>query len=522
MSVAVACAAEVPVKKEMFVVKISSDRVGRFFTPDEPIELVVNVSGGESESRQLEADIQLLDFDGRTVALKQQAVEQGAVALRFDSPGEGFYRASVTVKADGQEIGQAQASIGVVPAAEERETLQESPFGVIGALNRAPTDELETRVQLMARAGIRWVREGFLWDRIEPVEGQQNWEHFDRLVDTCHRYGIDVLPVLAYGTRWASTAPQDKKARTTMPRLEEWRKYLEAVVTRYKGRIHAYEVWNEPNSITFFQVAQGDSQAKKYAELLAFSYGIIKGIDRDARVLNGGFTPKHWVKERPDLHEALFMQEIYDYSPVPFDVAATHPYTSPTASTTNRQTTDKLEHLAGFVRDVVVEKGEAAKPMWFTEYGVPIQEGVMTEERAADYAVIVMVHSLSMGYVEKAFLYNLRNDGTDPKDKEQNFGLLNHDLSPKPAYFAYRNLIRLLEGARFVELQRADGVAKYVFESPAGQVLVLWSEDDESREVSIEAASTEVFDVIGRRASLAAGQGKVTVTPSPRFVVITR
>jgi hypothetical protein len=249
-------------------------------------------------------------------------------------------------------------------------------------------------------------------------------------------------------------------------------------------------------------------------------------VDPKARILNGGFTPKHWIKDKPQLHEALFMKMIYQCQPVPFDIAATHPYTAPHTETTNLQTTRKLEKLASFVRDPVVAAGEARKPLWFTEFGVPTEGASMNEQRAADYFVVMMVHSLSLDYFGRAFWYNLRDLGVNPKDREDHFGLLRFDSSPKPAYFAYYNLNRLLEGTHFVKRRNVGGASIYTFDKPGQRVLVVWADGNEPVQVTlpVETSHLQAFDVTGRSADLQAdhGQLSVQVTPHPSFITFSR
>ena len=47
--------------------------------------------------------------------------------------------------------------------------------------------------------------------------------------------------------------------------------------------------------------------------------------------------------------------------------------------------------------------------------------------------------------VARTYLYELADQGTDKAQREQNFGLLRHDMSEKPAYVALRNLLQLLK-----------------------------------------------------------------------------
>jgi hypothetical protein len=36
--------------------------------------------------------------------------------------------------------------------------------------------------------------------------------------------------------------------------------------------------------------------------------------------------------------------------------------------------------------------------------------------------------------IARTFVYEFYDEGTNPADQEQNFGLINNDLTPKPAY----------------------------------------------------------------------------------------
>ncbi|HEX7009769.1 MAG TPA: beta-galactosidase, partial [Phycisphaeraceae bacterium] len=427
---------------------------------------------------------------------------------------------------DDEPIQTAAVPLGVAPLAEPRPVEPDSPFGVVAHLNRMSDAEREHTVQLMARAGVRWAREGFLWDAIEPAEGQFDWATYDHLVDTCQRYGISVLPVLAYGTTWAASDPEhggSAAGRTTAPRLDAWRRYVEAVARRYGDRIRVWEVWNEPNSTTFFRPAPGMSRADSYAQLLAAAYETLKRVDPEAKVMIGGFTPKHWLPDQPHLHEATFMEAIYRQQPVPFDILGYHPYTAPHTETTNRASVEKYLRLPGPCWEAMRAHGEEGKPTWMTEMGTPTMS-FMSADRAAEYLVVLYVTGMADPRIEKNFWYDFRDDGTDPKNKEHHFGLLRHDGAPKPGYLAYYTLTRLLEGAAFVDRQEHDGAAIHRFQTPDGQVLVVWAQGDESASLTLETggSSAQVLGVTGGPVDFEqeAGVLKLTATPSPTFVIL--
>jgi len=54
--------------------------------------------------------------------------------------------------------------------------------------------------------------------------------------------------------------------------------------------------------------------------------------------------------------------------------------------------------------------------------------------------------------IARTYTYELADEGTNSSDREQDFGLMHYDLTPKPAYSAMKNLITLIKepGANFI------------------------------------------------------------------------
>jgi hypothetical protein len=88
------------------------------------------------------------------------------------------------------------------------------------------------------------------WHSLEPNKGQWQFERLDRYVALAKQHGTSILLPFGMAPRWALARPQENGAE---PRdLDDWRTYVRTVVTRYKGRIQAYEIWNEPNLKDFW------------------------------------------------------------------------------------------------------------------------------------------------------------------------------------------------------------------------------------------------------------------------------
>lgn len=86
------------------------------------------------------------------------------------------------------------------------------------------------------------------------------------------------------------------------------------------------------------------------------------------------------------------------------------------------------------------------KPMVSTETGYSTWKRGPTEAVEAKYTPRLFLEYFRLG-IEHTYKYELVDLFADPNgnEREHNFGLLRHDLSPKPAYTALQSLINLLE-----------------------------------------------------------------------------
>src|SRR5438552_10424176 len=96
-----------------------------------------------------------------------------------------------------------------------------------------------------------------VWPWLELKKGEWHFQSLDALVDLADQHSIEILLPLGRSPTWASARPADPPAwvpgYAAEPRdIEDWRNYVRTVVARYKGRVHYYEIWNEPNVRAFY------------------------------------------------------------------------------------------------------------------------------------------------------------------------------------------------------------------------------------------------------------------------------
>ncbi len=105
----------------------------------------------------------------------------------------------------------------------------------------------------VGESGVKWARLQSGWQRTEKEKGVYDFSWLDEIVDHMIDMGIEPWLCLCYGNQLYTPAAAKYFGAVGCPPIateEErtaWTNYVKAVVTHYHGRIHYYEVWNEPD-----------------------------------------------------------------------------------------------------------------------------------------------------------------------------------------------------------------------------------------------------------------------------------
>ncbi len=99
------------------------------------------------------------------------------------------------------------------------------------------------------------------------------------------------------------------------------------------------------------------------------------------------------------------------------------------------------------LRTIMIANGDSAKKIWGTEYGAPTGGPAGSYVSQATQAqMISSAFQLwgSYSWAGPLFIYQGRDQGTDPSTRENFFGFINFDGTPKPAYSAYQQAVAKL------------------------------------------------------------------------------
>ena len=195
------------------------------------------------------------------------------------------------------------------------------------------------------------------WPNLEPRRGQWTWTRLDSIINLAEQRGWQVIVPLAFSPRWASARPNEDAfndpARigwSAEPAdIADWRDYVRAVVSRYAGRVHIYEVWNEPNNRNFYT-----GSIAALIQLQREAYTIVKEIDPNATVVSPAVA--HNAGTGLTYFDRLLSQGIAPY----IDVVAYHFYI-------DADPPESLPDVISTVQRMMTQRGVGSKPLWNTE-----------------------------------------------------------------------------------------------------------------------------------------------------------
>lgn len=317
----------------------------------------------------------------------------------------------------------------------------QNPFGVLEFLNwnhawnnfkYASPEDLEKVMALMKEAGVGWVRMDFLWDEIEPEQGKFDFGKYDNIVDLLHKYGINVLGVLGYSATWAAAC---QKWNSPPEDISLFVNFAKEVISRYKDKVKHWEIWNEPDSATYWELQDG---LKTYCGLLKEVYLAAKKIDPGCKILNGGLASG-----------LASVNKLYDNACGSyFDILNIHIFETPLY----RNSIKAVSAYPKLCHKIMTRNGDGQKKIWVTEIGCPgVKSGLKvnnwwmgknpSERQQADWVKKVYAELLKDRNVEEVFWAFFRDTKEHWSNGTDYFGLVRWDYSQKPSFKAYQKSV---------------------------------------------------------------------------------
>jgi len=141
---------------------------------------------------------------------------------------------------------------------------------------------------LVRDGGFTWVKQRLAWQDVESAgPGRYEWAAADRIVNEAEQAGVSLVFRVDYPPVWASSGSQSGHDLPVDP--DYFGFFCKTLAARYRGRVRAYQVWNEPNLAREWGGLPPDPAA--YVEVLRVCYIGIKAGDPDALVISAALAP---------------------------------------------------------------------------------------------------------------------------------------------------------------------------------------------------------------------------------------
>lgn len=387
----------------------------------------------------------------------------------------------------------AGASVGAQPP----QRTDKSPWGIASGSEWA--NQYPKFDPLLHEAGITWLRYFPEWQTLQPAKEQWNWSPADSFVSTAADNHIRVAGVFAYAAKWATRDGGTRKM--PLKDNQDWRDYVEGAVSRFKGSMQYWEVWNEFNG----SFASGEKTPKVYADLVRDASETARKVDPDVKI---GMSVANFSVGFLDAAIKAGAAGHFDY-------LAVHPYENLGAALDGGEM--GYLSLAGSLRKMLRDNQQPVNmPLWITEIGVQssVEPDPQKDARQADALVMCYVLSLAQGF-DKIFWFEARGPSYG---KGTDHGIIRKDWSLRPVYHAFKNMTALLgaEPAYLGWVNVGGNGYGFVFQGARGPVLVSWALKGTEGVQASFAGDVVVADVSGNATPLGAGQG-VKLTRSPIY-----
>jgi hypothetical protein len=259
----------------------------------------------------------------------------------------------------------------------------------------------EERAKLI-ELGVKTIRVEAVVGAFKPDDTFPMFDTHEPIVDWARQNGIAVVYLLCYAPAWANAETRKKFGYAHNPAApwEDdfcppdapawWKKMSKIVMTRFKGKVFDYEVWNEANSGFYYRghlsAEARQELTERYVQLCRATFEAAREVDPAIRVYTCGPHNDffgHWMS-------GLFKLGVADWS----DGLVLHIYSEPPSMASfdvwwwrYMQSVEALEQGAG-----------KKFPLQITEYGY--HKGAGGTPHAGSYALAQTVTMLASGRID--------------------------------------------------------------------------------------------------------------------------
>ena len=333
------------------------------------------------------------------------------------------------------------------------------------------TDPKPGELEMLSRAGFRWVRMDFGWEAIERKAGVYDFSAYDRLLASLDKFHLRAVLILDYGNKLydGGLSPHTDDSRAAFAR------WAAASAVHFQGRGVLWEIWNEPNGHFW----KPDPNAGDYAQLALVASRAIRAAAPQELIVGPALAG-----DETEFLEPAFSSGVLDF----WSGVTIHPYF--------RFGPESYGLAYAKLRKLIDSHARAGKKVEILcgESGYSSAWLGISEATQGKYLARLFLFNVVTG-VPLTIWYDWHEDGTDPSNDEHHFGIVRHAYHAganevydrKPAYDAALTYSSQLNGLRLDERVPTASGSDYVlhFAAPDKACFVAWTTDWLSHDVEI-------------------------------------
>jgi hypothetical protein len=307
------------------------------------------------------------------------------------------------------------------------------------------------------------------WKIIEAKKGVRDFAALDPKIEATA--GFQVLLTVTAAPDWARSAINEDGPPND---FNDFNAFVTALAARYKGKVHAYEIWSEPNLRRNWNGQP--LSAASYVKLLRGAAQAIKKSDPAALVISAGLSPTGFNDGKNAIDDRVFLREAYKAGLKSIvDGVGAHPFgwgnpAEALCCTAAPGVTGWYDARSFYFRQtltdyfqIMAEAGDYNRPLWVTAFGWGTAEGVadpatvnesrfgfvkfLDQAKQAQYTAEALRFGKLAGFVGPMFAASLNGcvPNADPKSNDFYwcyYSLLDSAGNGRPVFDAVKNAAR--------------------------------------------------------------------------------
>ena len=419
---------------------------------------------------------------------------EGRKEIEFELEIEGANECYIAVKKDGEILKDSEWSKTTYKIdSYQKQFLDE--LETKGVCVHVVETNMDKFIPIYTSLGSKYIRADIRFNYIYK-DGTFDFSKYDSIIQRLSDNDIKILAIVGS----ASSVLGEDKIISNNEELDIFNEYVDLLADRYP-QITSYEVLNEPNA-----TYKEESNIKWYAKTAEKVSQTLKEKNTDNEILIGSTSygpnalyPTEFINNvannMKNKYLNIFSYHIYDFSK---KINLNEEFISKLQE--NKQMSNTF---GGFIKNANTEYGASTYAEEFTEEAQAnkiVQQNIICDQFDINYSIV----------------YNFRNTGMDTSEKEENFGIVQNDYTPKLSYYALKHYYENINGAQYVGyVNIADGVQAHVYDKDGKTKMIVWSDNAENN-IVIPYKDFTAKDIYGN--DIENTEGTLTITTSPVYL----